>query len=139
MRSLKSLSILTLLFLGVSFAGANVWFAAARSTIPLELSGNVTRKQRLIEKTPGVDDACLVELDSSRRIQVDGAVFDALIQNRVVSKSAWSQTIKIDGRDTDLSWSPDFRGMLWAMPLTVLVFVVFGSVLAAVPSAQTSE
>ncbi|MEZ6088511.1 MAG: hypothetical protein R3C05_10890 [Pirellulaceae bacterium] len=45
-----------LLLLSVLFAAANLWFAAARTTIPLKLRGTVTHKQRLIEKTPGVDD-----------------------------------------------------------------------------------
>lgn len=126
MLSLKTASILTLIILAVSFAGVNIWFAAARSTIPLELHGHVTHTQRLIEKKPDVDDVYLVTLDSGRRIQVDGPVFDALAAHQSVKKRAWTAIIEIDGKNIALEWSPDFRGMLWAMPLTVAVCVLLG-------------
>ena len=115
-----------LIALGVSFAVANVWFAAVRSTIPLRLSAIITQKQRLIEKTIGVDDACLLTLNSGERIQVDGAVFDAMAENKLVNKQAWSRIIDVDGRKISLEWSADFRGMRWAMPLTVAVLIVLG-------------
>lgn len=127
MPSLRCLSILTLLILGVSFAGANLWFAAERSTIPLELHGDVTQKQRLIEKTPGVDDVYIVTLDSGQRIQVDGHVFDAVAEGQSVNKTAWSRTIQIEGNAVALSWSRDVRGMMWAMPLTVVICIVLGA------------
>lgn len=126
MLSPKSQSIIALLILGFFFAGANIWFAAARSTIPLELHGIVTHAQRLIEKTPGVDDVYIVTLDSDRHIQVDGPVFNALAAQQSVNKHAWTRIITIDGRDIFLAWSPDFRGMLWAMPLTLAVCVFVG-------------
>jgi hypothetical protein len=115
-----------LLILGVSFAGANLWFAAARSTIPLELHGTVTRKQRLIEKTPGVDDVHIVTLDSGRRIQVDAHVFNAIAEGQSINKAAWARTLQVGDRAFALSWSRDVRGMLWAMPLTLVIAVVLG-------------
>lgn len=124
MQSPRSLSILALLGLGVLFAIANLWFAAARSTIPLELHGTVMQKKRLIEKTPGVDDVYLVTLDSNRRIQVDGDVFDAMFENASIHKQAWTRTLYVDGKRETLGWSQDFQGMCWSMPLTVLVFVL---------------
>ncbi len=126
MPSARLLSILALILLGMSFAGANLWFAAARSTVPLELHGQLTEKQRLIEKTPGVDDVYIVTLDADRRIQVDGPIFDAMAVNQSVNKWAWTRIIEIDGKNIALSWSPDFRGMLWAMPWTVAICVLVG-------------
>ena len=120
------MSILLLIILGASFAGANLWFTATRSTIPLELHGNLTQKQCLIEKTPGVDDVYIVTLDLDRRIQVDGSVFNAMAENQSVNKPAWARIIEIDGNNIALSWSPDFHGMLWAMPLTVTVCALVG-------------
>jgi len=115
-----------LVVLGLSFAGANLWFTAVRSTIPLELRGKVAQKQRLIEKTLGVDDVYLVTFASHRRIQVDGPVFDALVLNRAVTKSAWSRTLQCNGRMTGLDWSSDFHGMLWTMPLIAILLVFLG-------------
>jgi hypothetical protein len=45
-----------LVLIGASFAAGNLWIAAARSTIPFELRERVVQKQRLVEKTPGVDE-----------------------------------------------------------------------------------
>ncbi len=125
--------------LGVSFAGANIWFAATRSTIPLDLHGNVTQTQRLIEKTPGVDDVYIVTLDLDRRIQVDGPVFDTLATHQSVKKRAWSRIIEIDGKNIALGWSPDYRGMLWAMPLTVAVCVFLGMMAVERPLRKSDE
>ena len=127
------------MLLGASFAGANVWFAAARSTIPLELHGNVTQKQRLIEKTPGIDDVYLVTFDSIRRIQVDRPVFDSLVPNRSVNKPAWSRTLDSDGRMVNIDWSADFRGMVWAMPLIAVMLVVCGILTILASSANADE
>ncbi len=121
MPSPKNLSTISLILLGVSFAGGNLWFAFARSTIPLELQGLVTDKQNLIEKTPGVDDVYIVTLDVNRCIQFDRLVFDAIAANQTVKKRAWMTIIEIEGKSTSLTCSHDFHGMIWAMPLTVCV------------------
>lgn len=123
----------------MAFASANIWFAAARSTIPLELHGNITQTERLIEKTPGIDDVYIVTLDLDRRIQVDSPVFDAVAAHQSVNKRAWSQTIEIDGKRIDLAWSSDFRGMLWAMPLTVAACVLLGMIAVGRRLRDTDE
>ena len=141
MPSHRSLSIIVLVLLGASFAGANLRFTAARSTIPLDLHGEVVWKQRLMEKTPGVDDVYLVTLDSNRRIQVDGPVFDALVLNRSIDKCAWSRTLESDGRMIEIVWSPDFHGMAWAMPLTVVLVLLHGflAILTALTNADEPD
>jgi hypothetical protein len=122
----RSFSIASLLFLGFLFAAGNLWFAASRSAIPLKLHGTVRQTQRLIEKTPGVDDVCLVTLDSGRPFQLDLPVFEAVREGQSLNKPAWARTLDVDGRPVALSWSRDFRGMAWAMPLTVLICVAVG-------------
>lgn len=139
MLSPKSLSSVALIILGMTFAGANIWFAAARSTIPWELHGNIAQKERLIEKTPGVDDVYILTLDSGRRIQVDGPVFDAVAAHQSVRKRAWTRIIEIDGKNIALGWSPDFRGMLAAMPLTVVVCVFLGMMAVKRPLPNADE
>lgn len=114
------MSLVVLLALGVAFAGGNLGYTAARSTIPLELSGTVVSKQRKAEKWRGVDDVYLLVLDSGRRVQVDAAVFDAVAERQSIRKQAWDRTLEADGQTIPLDWSADVRGMLWAMPLTVL-------------------
>jgi hypothetical protein len=120
----------------VSFAHANVWFAAARSTIPLALHGQVTQRLRLTEKHPGLDDVYVVALDSNQRIQVDGRVYDAMRLNQSINKRAWSRTIEVEGRPLDLDWSADFRGMAWAMPLLTIILVLYAGL--AVRSGRVS-
>ncbi len=115
------MSVVALLALGMAFAAGNLWYTAARSTIPLELNGTVVSKQRKAEKWPGVDDVYLLVFDSGRRVQVDAAVFDAVAERQTIRKQAWDRTLEADGQTIPLDWSADLRGMLWAMPLTVLV------------------
>ncbi len=126
MPSPRYVSVLVLILLGLSFAGANLWIAAARSTIPRRLHGKVTQKRCLIEKTPGVDDVYIVTLDSDQDIQVDREVFNAVADGHAVEKSAWSRTLSIDGHAFGLGWSRDFHGMLWAMPLAAAICVALG-------------
>ena len=126
MPSPKSISILAILLLGVLFAGGNLWFTAARSTIPLRMSGTITRKQRLIEKTPGVDDVFIITLGGNRQFQIDGHLFDAIGLGQFVRKTALSRTLEIDVRTFNLAWSRDFRGMMWAMPLTLVICIALG-------------
>ncbi len=121
MRSPRTLSVVALLVLGVAFAGGNLWYTAARSTIPLELTGTIVTKQRRTEKWRGVDDVYLLVLDSGRRVQVDAAVFEAVAERQAIRKQPWDRTLEADGKMIPLDWSADVRGMLWAMPLTLLV------------------
>lgn len=109
---------------GVLFACENLWIAACRSTIPLELHGTVTRKQRLVEKKPGIDDVYMITLDSNRRIQIDRDVYQVVGEGISIHKTAWSKKLDVDGQDNYLVWSRDFQGMLWVMPITMCVCVL---------------
>lgn len=139
MRSHKSLSVIAHLLLGLSFAAGNLWFSAVRSTIPLQLHGNAAKKERLIEKTLGVDDVYLVTLGDGTHIQVDGPVYEAIVLNRLVRKDAWSRKLESDGTIIDVDWSHDFNGMLWAMPSVMVLFVLFGSLAIVNPSAINAD
>ena len=113
-----------LVFLALTLAIANVWFAAARSTIPLCLDAVVTSKEVRHEKHPPKDDVCLLGLNPTGMIEIDQSVFDRVeVGNRLV-KSQWEPTLESDGMMIDLHWSADARGMLWAMPLVVLITLV---------------
>ena len=126
MRLHKLLPVIGLLILGAAFAVGNVWFFAVRSTIPLQLNGQVTHKDRLNEKILGVDDVYLITLDDGPRIQVDGPIYEAVVLNREVRKDAWSRKLEADGKTIDIDWSRDFNGMIWAMPFVLLLFVLLG-------------
>ena len=70
MRLRRAYPEVFLLLLGLVFAGGNLWFAAARSTIPLRLHGEVAGMERRIEKTAGVDDVFLVKFADGTTVQV---------------------------------------------------------------------
>ena len=78
MLSRKVIPTLVIFALGVLLAGANTWFTAARSTIPLALDTKVLSKEVRLEKHEGHDDVCLLELESIGWIQVDRAIYDAV-------------------------------------------------------------
>lgn len=122
----KSLPVVVLLLLGAAFAVGNLWFSAVRSTIPLHLDGHVTHKDRLFEKTLGVDDVYVVTIGDDTPIQVDRSVYEAIDLNCLVHKDAWSRKLEIDDRTIELEYSSDFKGMTLAMPSFMLVIVIFG-------------
>jgi hypothetical protein len=113
----------TLFLLGVTLAVANVWFAAARSTIPLRLDGKVAAKRQLREKHTGKDDVYLLELNQRGRVQVDKLVFDAVNEGERIRKESWSRQLDHDGHTTDLEWSTDLHGMLWTMSGSLIVML----------------
>jgi len=119
MRSHKFLAISILLVLATALAVANVWFTAARSTIPLAVSGAVVRKEVRQEKHPPRDSVWLVRLDGQQVVQVDQAVFDAVEVGDDLRKERWSRKLLCNQQAIELDWSADTRGMLWAMPLSV--------------------
>ena len=123
MRLHRAISLGILILLAVFFATGNLWVSALRSTIPMALDGEVATKACLIEKTPGVDDVYIVNFDDDSSIQVDGAVFEAISVHQIVRKDAWSRNMIVGSVETNLAWSRDFVGMLWAMPLTLLICV----------------
>lgn len=112
-----------LVALGLGFAAGNLWYSAIRSTIPLELRGEVTKKQRGIEKSPGVDDVYLVTLDNKRVFQVDRMVYESVSVSQTIDKSAWSNKATIDGRTIKLVWSSDFYGLVWVAVISVLAMI----------------
>jgi len=112
----------TLFLLALLLAAANVWFVAARSTIPLALDGKVHSKEVRHEKPPPKDDVCLLTIDG-RQVHVDRDVFERMEVGIQVSKEAWSPLLKVNDQDLRLHWSADFRGMIWTMPLTLGVIL----------------
>lgn len=117
--------MLILLALGALLAGGNLWFAAQRSTIPLQLDVRVLRKEVRREKHPGRDDVLLLHLDPPRVLQVDRPVFAAArVGDRYrLQKRAWSRHLEHGDDVTMLSWSKDFQGMTKAMPIVLLVLL----------------
>lgn len=113
----------TLFLLGIVLAVANVWFAAARSTIPLRLDGKVVAKRQLSEKHPGKDDVYLLDLNQQGLVQVDQHVFDAVTAGETIRKPRWSQQLEHNGHTTDLEWSVDVHGILWTMPGSLIVML----------------
>jgi len=104
-------------------AAANIRFAAARSTIPLQLDAEVQSKRRLMEKHRGVDDVHLLYLDPQRVLQVDEAVFESVTTGSRIRKTAWSRQLEHNDDLVDLNWSADFRGMLKTMPGIIVVML----------------
>jgi len=114
---LKWLTTAALLLIAVALAAANVWFAAARSTIPLQIDAVVAGKEVRHEKHPPKDDVCLLDLEEHGPVHVDQAVFDAVAIGDRLEKSRWVTILHVSGRPVKLAWSDDMSGMLWAMPL----------------------
>lgn len=123
MLSPSRLSAALLGAVGIALALANLWFAAVRSTIPLALDGQIQSKERRLEKHPGIDDVFLITLNG-RTLQVDQPLYDAVNPGTVVDKWSWSHEVAMSGAGIRLSWSPDARGMAWAMPFTMAILAV---------------
>lgn len=128
MRSTSLFTAALLLLVAAAFCAGNLWFAAVRSTIPLDLDGVVRSKELRREKHPGVDDVYLLELDRGW-IVVDRSVFDSVQPGDLLRKPRWSRQLQVGSRTVRLIWSADMRGMLVAMPC---VFVVVAATIAAV-------
>ena len=123
MLSRRFFAVRVLLALAIALAAGNVWFAGARSTIPLALKGEVIRKEVRHEKHPPRDDVWLLDLGSRSFIQVDKEVFDRVAIGDRLSKVRWSWTLMRNGQPISLEWSADARGMFWAMPLGLAVML----------------
>jgi hypothetical protein len=107
---------------GFVLAAYNVWCAAKRSTIPLQLSSRVLIKQVKKEKHKGRDDVCLLTVEDGSDLHVDQTVFDKIPQGARVEKRAWERQLRVNGDPIDLDWSSrDLAGMLRAMPLALVV------------------
>lgn len=114
--------------MAVGFSVANVWFTAARSTIPLAIDGVVSLKEKRLEKHPDVDDVYLLTFDGGRGLQVDRSVYEAVPVGADLKKRAWQKSLGVDDRVIDLDWSTDARRMPWAMALALVVWLATGAV-----------
>lgn len=122
--ALRSHSFLTtafLLLIGVLLAAGNVWIAAKRSAIPLELHETVAKKEVRREKHPGHDDVHLLYFQSGRVLEVDRQVFEAVHDGERIEKSVWTRELRHGAHASQLFWSRDFQGMTRAMPIAVLI------------------
>jgi hypothetical protein len=119
----KALAALVLLAIAAVLAAANVWFAAVRSTIPLQLDAVVSGKEVRHEKHPPKDDVCLLALGEQSMIHVDRAVFDVVAIGDRLAKTRWSTILVVGEKPLKLEYSDDIHGMVRAMPLVFLVFL----------------
>lgn len=122
--------MLGLVLMALALAGGNLWFAAARSTIPLRLDTTVVRKSVRYEKHSPLDDVCLLHTRSQGVLHVDGAVYDAVDEGDALRKGAWSRELTHGERTLALGWSADFRGLLWVMAGTVVAVLGVSAVAA---------
>lgn len=126
---MRSLNLVLLLVIGVLLAAGNLWFAAARSLIPLSLDNRIQKAELRWEKHPGVDDVHLIWLDDGRVLQVDLPISKVptagvLSEGVQVQKASWARTVRLDGREMQLDWSADFRGLVKCMPVFLAVLAV---------------
>ncbi len=128
MLSPKNVVVAGLVIMAAGFAFANVWFSAARSTIPIAIDGIASFKEMRLEKHPGVDDVYLLTIDGERVLQVDRAVHEAIRLGADLKKQPWQTSMDVNGRGVDLDWSTDARRMPWAMALAFVVCVTTGVV-----------
>ena len=90
MRYSSVINAAALLLVGLLLGLGNLWFTLSRSTIPIHLEDVVIGKRRLIEKVIGVDDVCLLDMQSGESLHVDAYVFEAIAENERLQKEAWS-------------------------------------------------
>ncbi|MFO0914735.1 MAG: hypothetical protein U0795_17385 [Pirellulales bacterium] len=126
---MRSLNLVLLLVIGVVLAAGNLWFAAARSLIPLSLDNRIQKTELRWEKHPGVDDVRLIWLDDGRVLQVDLPISEApaagvLSEGVLVQKTSWARTMRLGGKEMQLDWSADFRGLVKCMPVVLAVLAV---------------
>ncbi|HEX2295459.1 MAG TPA: hypothetical protein VHN37_09135 [Actinomycetota bacterium] len=106
--------------LAVVLAGANCYETLRRSTIPSSLDGTAEALDVRFEKEPGIDDVHLLTIDGDV-FHVDARVAGAVRPGDRVRKDAWSRTLLVDGEPHRLGLSRDAVGMLFVMPLVLLV------------------
>ncbi|HEY2249928.1 MAG TPA: hypothetical protein VGH74_02665 [Planctomycetaceae bacterium] len=104
-------------------AVSNVWFTAARSTIPLSIDDRIISKHKRLEKLPGIDDVYLLKLARGKTIQVDEPVYRFVVENSIVRKDVWATQLHSGNQNLELDWSRDFRMMRLVMPAVVAAFI----------------
>lgn len=117
----KLVTILLLFALAAILAGGNIWFTAARSTIPLALDTRVLGKEVRREKHEGKDDVYMLQLDGLGAMQVDREVFDHVEVGQTLQKDRHSLQLRHGDQVLDLHWSRDHQAMLKAMPICLLL------------------
>lgn len=122
-RWLERAPALSLLLGGAALVAGNLWFTAARSTIPLALDGRVASREVRHEKHPGNDDVCLLHFEDGRTLHVDAAVFAAVSAGQRLHKSAWQRSLDRDGVRVPLDWSADARGMWPTMGVALVTLL----------------
>ncbi len=120
MRWHKAISISLLFSLAALLAVANIWYTAARSTIPLALDTTVLNKEVRREKHAGKDDVFLLELEGLGQIQVDREVYENTAIGETLRKESHSMELRHGDKAVILQWSRDYQGMLAAMPLCMI-------------------
>ena len=133
MRSSSRWIACVLLVIGLLLCAGNLWFTAARTTIPLSLELTVVDKEIRHEKHPGFDDIHLLQFSDGTSRVVDGSIYDSVVAGQIVSKKRWSPRLLIGAQSIALDWSADVRGMAWVMPVAALMFFV----LAVPPRTQS--
>jgi hypothetical protein len=124
--------------LAAVLAGANTWFTAARSTIPLALDTKVLSKEVRREKHERKDDVCLLELEGLGQIQVDQEVYDAIAVGETLQKERHAHELRHGDKILQLHWSRDHQGMLMAMPICLgILATLLGSMFYVRPSEGT--
>lgn len=122
MLSPRTIAGAVLLLVGILLGAGNIWFAAARSTIPLALDAQLVKKEIRQEKHPPKDSVHLLHFaGEGPPIHVDAAIFAAVEPGERLQKEAGERELRHDGEILALMWSDDFQGMLRAMPLLVLI------------------
>jgi hypothetical protein len=127
----KVIPSLLLFALAAALAGGNLWFTAARSTIPLSLDTKILGHEVRREKHPGRDDVYLLVLAGLGQMQVDREIYDAVAIGETLHKEGQSRELLHGDKVLPLDWSRDHRGMLLAMPLCL---GVLAAILATVLS-----
>lgn len=135
MRSPRVALALVLLALCVG----NVAVTFMRSGIPYDLEGMVRGVERRLEKKPGRDDVYIVTV-GKRALHLDRDLGARLIPGDLLSKPAWERVLRIGDVTLELAPSRDFRGMVGAMPLVLVLGVlvlVFGRKRTPSPAGAT--
>lgn len=132
----KLLSSGSLVLLACLLAAANIWFAAARSTIPLRLSDKILGKEIRREKHQGRDDVHLLHLERRGQVQVDREIFESVQVGQTLQKEGWSHELKHGDQIVTLHWSQDYRGLLRAMPGCLAVLIAMAVCVLAGGSAS---
>lgn len=128
MRFSNRLSACGLLLVGLLLAVGNLWFTAARSTIPLGLHAKIAQLAICNEKHPGFDDVFFLVLDEGRQLHVDEPVFRGVEVGDAIEKRPFERSLAIQhptGNHATLQLlpSPDYRSMQWVMPIAVGVAI----------------